>query len=108
LKTGRGGGRERTGNGGASISVTRTHSQQKKHQIKRDDHDFAALHWAVRFSQNEVVSLLLDNGADVNVANCVNDTPLHIAASEGKLEIVQKVCAPQKTVCVGLTDTRLL
>lgn len=104
------GERGRTGEDGKwwGVYFCNARIHNKKHQIKRDDHDFAALHWAVRFSQNEVVSLLLDNGADVNVANCVNDTPLHIAASEGKLEIVQKVCAPQKTVCVGLTDTRLL
>ncbi|PGH07901.1 hypothetical protein AJ80_07941 [Polytolypa hystricis UAMH7299] len=47
------------------------------------------LHCAVDSSKEEIVKLLLDAGADVNVKNANGDTPLHSAAGSSKEEIVR-------------------
>lgn len=45
------------------------------------------LHIAVQQGRREIVQLLLDRGADVNVPGNNGLTPLHIAAARGKYEI---------------------
>jgi len=48
-----------------------------------------ALEWAARKGHAEVVKVLLDNKADVNVSRTDGVTPLWIAAQEGHLEVVK-------------------
>lgn len=46
-----------------------------------------ALYYAAFGSHLEVVDLLLEHGADANLADVNGDTPLHIAAKKGDIEI---------------------
>jgi len=49
-----------------------------------------SLHWATENGHIEIVSLLVSNGANVNVQDCYNGTPLHIIAlGFGTIEIAQ-------------------
>lgn len=57
----------------------------------RDDHGFSPLHWACREGRSNVVDMLIMRGARINVMNRGDDTPLHLAASHGHRDIVQKV-----------------
>lgn len=59
----------------------------------RDDHGFSPLHWACREGRSNVVDMLIMRGARINVMNRGDDTPLHLAASHGHRDIVQKVPA---------------
>lgn len=47
------------------------------------------LHYAVSTSNKEIVNLLIDKGANVNVSSNDGSTPLHIAARLGYKEIVE-------------------
>lgn len=60
--------------------------------LQRDDHGFSPLHWACREGRSAVVEMLIMRGARINVMNRGDDTPLHLAASHGHRDIVQKVC----------------
>uniref|UniRef100_A0A8C9AUE8 Scaffold protein ILK n=1 Tax=Prolemur simus TaxID=1328070 RepID=A0A8C9AUE8_PROSS len=55
-----------------------------------DDHGFSPLHWACREGRSAVVEMLIMRGARINVMNRGDDTPLHLAASHGHRDIVQK------------------
>lgn len=46
------------------------------------------LHLAVNTGDAEMVKLLLDNGADVNLQNNIGRTPLHLAVEYGDIEII--------------------
>uniref|UniRef100_A0A8C2MWV9 Scaffold protein ILK n=1 Tax=Cricetulus griseus TaxID=10029 RepID=A0A8C2MWV9_CRIGR len=62
-----------------------------------DDHGFSPLHWACREGRSAVVEMLIMRGARINVMNRGDDTPLHLAASHGHRDIVQKVWANPST-----------
>uniref|UniRef100_A0A3P9J8F2 Uncharacterized protein n=1 Tax=Oryzias latipes TaxID=8090 RepID=A0A3P9J8F2_ORYLA len=49
---------------------------------------WTALHLASSFGYREVVEELLKAGVDVNLQECLGDTPLHKAAQSGRKEIV--------------------
>ena len=49
----------------------------------------SALHWAASFGSKEVVSLLLDRGANVNAANVDGCAPLHDAVQRKDIAIVR-------------------
>lgn len=55
---------------------------------KKFNKDWCPLHLASYFGHRDVVQLLLENGADVNVINDVGDSPLHRAAYTGRQDIV--------------------
>lgn len=48
-----------------------------------------------------MVDMLIMRGARINVMNRGDDTPLHLAASHGHRDIVQKVPPPQPLHCHG-------
>lgn len=52
----------------------------------RDNKGFTALHDAAWKGEADVVLLLLQYGADLEAQNSDDDTPLHLAACQGKLE----------------------
>jgi len=47
------------------------------------------LHWACDGDKLDVVKHLLDKGADINILDADNQTPLHYASSCGNAEIVK-------------------
>eukprot|EP00002_Diphylleia_rotans_P024798 TRINITY_DN4898_c0_g1_i2.p1 TRINITY_DN4898_c0_g1~~TRINITY_DN4898_c0_g1_i2.p1 ORF type:complete len:574 (+),score=100.99 TRINITY_DN4898_c0_g1_i2:61-1782(+) len=49
----------------------------------------SSLHWAVRRKNVDIVRLLLQHGASVNLQNNEGNTPLHLAAKEGLSQIVE-------------------
>ena len=57
----------------------------------------AALHWAIRRgAQREIIELLLDRGADPNLADGGGDTPLHYAVGESddrRVEVIDLLLA---------------
>lgn len=48
--------------------------------------------------------MLLDNGADINIADNRGATPLHRAASKGNLEIVKFILSFKEDLKVDATD----
>ncbi len=77
------------------------------HQLlnSRDESGNTPLHLAVRQKQNETVSFLLSEGADVNGRNTNQLTPLHISSSVGNPEITWLLL--EKGADVGLADYQL-
>ncbi|MFC1566796.1 protein kinase [bacterium] len=59
----------------------------------QDGNGYTALHYAASLGKNEIVQMLLDNGADVNIQDSNGYTALHYAASLGKNKIVQILLA---------------
>jgi len=59
----------------------------------KDENDETPLHLAVRRGYNEVIGLLLAQGADVNAKNEAGVTPLHTAVQEGYKEVVRLLVA---------------
>ncbi len=55
----------------------------------RDDGYNTLLHWAVQEGNIEMVGLLLNAGAKINVYNNKSSTPLHVAARAGHTKIVK-------------------
>ena len=49
------------------------------------------LHQACAGNHHEIVSLLIDYGADMDAVNDVGNTPLHLAAARGAKESVTKL-----------------
>lgn len=56
-----------------------------------DDHGFTPLLWSSREGQTAVFDLLLSRGARVTALNDGGDNGLHLAASKGNKEIIQRV-----------------
>ena len=50
--------------------------------------DNTGLHWAAIQGHAEMARLLIDNGADLDIANSAGETPLHWAAKEGQKEVL--------------------
>ncbi len=55
--------------------------------------DDTPLHIAARKGELDDVEVLLQNGADVDIAGDLGNTPLHYAAMSGKIEMVKKLLA---------------
>jgi ankyrin repeat protein len=51
------------------------------------------LHYAAENGQKEMVELLIDKGADVNLKTDFDQTPLHLAAENGQKEMVELLIA---------------
>lgn len=53
------------------------------------DKGVTALHWAVGFKKPEIIRLLINAGADVNLRDNRSCAPLHYAANFGRIEIIK-------------------
>ena len=64
----------------------------------REDLKGTALHWAAFKGRADMVSLLLENGADANAETWLGLTPLHAAAVGGNTNVVKLLLARQAKV----------
>ncbi len=60
---------------------------------RQDWYGMTALHWAAAQGHAEIVKLLLDYGANINLRNREGNTPLHLAARNGNLSTVKLLLA---------------
>ncbi|KAL4239818.1 hypothetical protein ACF0H5_000620 [Mactra antiquata] len=56
-----------------------------------DNEGASALHLAVQNNQAEVIDLLIENGAEINLQNNTHYAPLHMAVIGGQLDIVKQL-----------------
>jgi ankyrin repeat protein len=70
-----------------SAYVTQANTRTREQNAKMNDGSMP-LHYACEFGREAVVSLLLENGAKVNVEDIFGNTPLHVASKEGNEDIV--------------------
>ena len=61
------------------------------------------LHRASYFGQFEVVKLIVNRGADINIRDAKNNTALHLAAESGSVDIIKLLL--DKGMSVNLTNT---
>jgi len=59
----------------------------------QDENQMTALHWACVYGRLEIVALLLDNGADIEMKDSKGWTALHFAANSGYLDVVELLLA---------------
>jgi ankyrin repeat protein len=57
--------------------------------ISGGDVGISALGNAVRYGRKDIAELLIQSGADVNIRNLSEDTPLHTACYKGELDVVK-------------------
>ena len=69
---------------------------------KRDAGGFTPLHYACKKGARDIVRLLIDNQADVNLASNTSVTPLYFAATAGNQEIIQ--CLLDAGADINATD----
>lgn len=55
----------------------------------KDSEEKTPLHWAVYNNQRDIINVLLEAGANVNVTEVIGITPLHYAAERGYVEVVE-------------------
>jgi ankyrin repeat protein len=67
----------------------------KDYFIKNRDLDFRQfplnylLHLAVRYGEQEIAEMLIENGANIHAANDIGDTPLHFAVGYNQLNLAK-------------------
>ena len=57
----------------------------------KDELGMTALHYAVNRGMSDIVKLLLDAGANINVTNKSNETPLHLTCYKKRLTGIAKM-----------------
>ncbi len=56
-----------------------------------DDKDNNLLHLAVKFGHANIVQIILDQGADINISNEAGDSAIMIASASGSANVVQRL-----------------
>lgn len=54
-----------------------------------DQGGLTSLHWAALFGLTDTAKILMDAKSDINAQTKTGETPLHLAAEKGKLEMVK-------------------
>ena len=73
---------------------------------KKDDCGETGLHLAAKLGYKDIVKVLLQHKASVNVTNSDGCTPLHLAASNGNYEVARMIVATPN--CSVLTSSKVL
>src|SRR3989338_5294299 len=72
------------------VDLVKTRLQQSWTNVNAIDHNGdTAIGLAAKWGHPDVVSVLLESGADATIANACGQTPLHLAADMGQLECVK-------------------
>ncbi|XP_071809241.1 ankyrin repeat and sterile alpha motif domain-containing protein 1B-like isoform X1 [Asterias amurensis] len=76
--------------GGVEIIHILMNHPRSYSQVNEQNHDWdTPLHFAAQYGHTDVVSTLLDNGADPTIYNKKEETPLDLAAQYGRLETAE-------------------
>ena len=70
-----------------------------------DDDGCTALYYASRNNCEKTVTMLLERGADVNICNMIRRTPLMVAASCERINII-KILLESEAIYVNTVDNR--
>ena len=57
----------------------------------KSEFGMTALHYAVKLGMSDIVKLLLDAGANINITNNSNETPLHLTCYKKRLTGIAKM-----------------
>ena len=79
----------------------------KGHDVNKTDKNCgkkAPIHFAIFENKPEVVKLLVDSGANVNIKEKFGFTPLHISAGEGLTKVTQILLENGAEVDVKVSD----
>ncbi|XP_033009817.1 ankyrin repeat domain-containing protein SOWAHC-like [Lacerta agilis] len=76
--------------GGHVATLSHLLQQDPSLASKKDFTSFTALHWAAKHGKEELVTLLLGAGADINM-KAGGYTPLHIAALHGHRQLMESL-----------------
>lgn len=63
-----------------------------------DNDNFTALHLSIQRRDNEVSKYLIENGANLSVTNCNENTPMDLAISKNQSDIVQLLISKNVTL----------
>ena len=74
-------------------SVARAARRRRRSQLQRSPSGVKALNVAASYKSGKVAGVLVEGGADPNIADRTGNTPLHAAAQAGDLELVKKLLA---------------
>ena len=69
-----------------------------------EDDNFTALHFAAQENHPEVVKVLIDAGADIEVKGVNEESPVLLASQEGALDVVKVLVKAGAEVCVTDND----
>lgn len=58
------------------------------------------LHWAACYGNQEIVSCLIDRGADVNCVNSLGVAPLHDAVARGDIDVIEELLRGGANPCI--------
>jgi len=75
--------------------------------LQENELNWGALHKAVFHGNVEIVSSLIDSGADVNLLTSDGDTPLHMAAWKNHAKIARSALLSHDILAVPITECLL-
>ncbi|HLJ64559.1 MAG TPA: ankyrin repeat domain-containing protein [Stellaceae bacterium] len=81
-----------------SLADVRSALLQGDNPDRVDDNGRAALSYAAAAGNSEMVTLLLEHGAHVDVRDRAGNTPLHEAAESGSLSVIQSLADAKATI----------
>ena len=55
---------------------------------QNEEFGWTALHWACYYNRHQILTILVNSNANINIKDRYKDTPLHIACMEGSFECV--------------------
>ena len=69
-----------------------------------DSEGYSALHVAARYNHVELIKILLDNGAKINLKSNAGETPLHVACGHRKFNAIKTLLTLSQVDIIDLKD----